>query len=94
MNHEKRGQLVVCKDVDGKPLIRFVWSSNERGVFILSESEYRKRLIGQQSLEPVGFPATDVFLYDADNKEILEHGVESGMIEWGRMIPVRQEVLD
>jgi hypothetical protein len=56
-----RGQVVVCKDVDGNPLVRKVWDHSATAVFIHDDEEWEKRMRGERHLEPVGFPARDVF---------------------------------
>ena len=94
MDTINRGQLVVLRDVDGMALIRVVWSYNQRGVFILTENEYNRRLQGKPSLDPVGFPFPDVFLYHIENSGIVEDSKLSGAVDWDRMIPVTPELLD
>ena len=66
-----RGQLVVVKDVNDLLLVRRVWDWSENGVYIHSEEEWHKRTAGEKSLEPVGFPIGDVFVYDAKAQEEL-----------------------
>ena len=71
MDNSNKGQLVVVKDVNGSLLVRRLWSVAERGVYILSESEWEKRSEGKPSLAPVGFPMEDVFLYPADYEDVI-----------------------
>jgi hypothetical protein len=70
-----RGQLVVCKDISGRALVRRLWDISSSGVFIHSEEEFSKRMSGQKSLEPVGFPASEVFQYDDDARIEVERTV-------------------
>jgi hypothetical protein len=66
-----KGQLVVVKDVNGVPLVRRLWDCSASGAYILSEEEWEKKMSGQQSLDPVGFPMNDVFRYDENAKAAL-----------------------
>jgi len=66
MNTWERGQLIVVKYVNGSFWIRRLWSVVELGVYILSESEWEKRCSGSRSLEPVGFPKDDIYLYNTE----------------------------
>jgi hypothetical protein len=67
-----RGQIVVVKDVNESLLIRRVWDCSGKCVYIHSEEEWDKRIRGEKSLEPVGFPVEDVFQYDDKAKTELE----------------------
>jgi hypothetical protein len=78
-----KGELVVVKDVNGSPLVRRVWDCSENGVYIHSEEEWQKRINGEKSLEPVGFPIEDVFQYDAKAKAELASQKPS----WEKLTP-------
>jgi hypothetical protein len=78
-----RGQLVVVKDVDGALLIRRAWDCSEKGIYIHSEEEWKKRMNGEKSLEPVGFPVEDVFRYDDKAKTELASPSPS----WEKLTP-------
>lgn len=67
-----RGQLVVVKDVNGDMLVRRIWDISTTCVFIHSEDQWVKRMNGETSLDPVGFPIKDVFIYDERAKRELE----------------------
>ena len=53
------------------------------GVYILSEEEWGRRMSGEQSLEPVGFPLLDVFVYDDRAKT----GLGKDEVEWQTLTP-------
>jgi hypothetical protein len=76
-----KGQLVVIRDVSGSLLVRRIWESCATGVFIHSEEEWRKRMEGKQSLDPVGFPICDVFQYDDSAKE----QIGSSAPDWSKL---------
>jgi hypothetical protein len=59
-----RGQVVVCKDFIGMPLVLHVWEDSCDLVFAHSKDQYESHLKGNPHLEPVGFPIEDVFLFD------------------------------
>ena len=82
MAHEYSGQLVVVKDVDCNLLVRRVCAVAPNGVFVKSESEWQKQLSGLKSLEPVGFPSVDIYLYPSDKQGItVENGVLTNLRE-------------
>lgn len=69
-----KGQLVVVKDVSGNALVRRVWDFSSSGVYIMSEEQWKTRMNGGKSLDAVGFPIKDVFLYDDTAIEELACG--------------------
>src|SRR5262249_9911310 len=78
-----RGQLVVIRDVNGCALVRRVWEFSPLGVYIMSEDQWKLRTSGGKSLEPVGFPIGDVFMYDDAAKGELA----SGGLDWSALTP-------
>ncbi len=79
-----RGQLIVCKDVSGRALVRRLWDVSNSGVFIHNEEEFYKRMSGEKCLDPVGFPTSDVFEYDDEAK--LEIGKTAP--NWEKLTPI------
>lgn len=59
-----KGQLVVVKEFNGTLLVRRLWRISTYCAFIHSEEEWAKRMNGEKSLDPVGFPIEDVFVYE------------------------------
>lgn len=66
-----RGHLIVVKGFIGHPLVRRVWDCSARAVYILDEEQWEIRNGGGKSLDPVGFPIEDVFLYDDEARKQL-----------------------
>jgi hypothetical protein len=77
-----KGQVVVCKDVIGLPIVRVVWDSNDSLVFIHTREQFDLRMSGEAHLEPVGFPKEDVFVMDED---VLADAKRSGELPWPRL---------
>ncbi len=90
----KKGNLLFWKAFGGAPLVRKFWSESAKGVFILNDEEYEKRVRGHASLEPVGFPIEDVFSYCVENKHLLHNTKSPELIPWGKMIPYRKLYTD
>jgi hypothetical protein len=59
-----KGQIVVVKEFNGNLLVRRLWEISTTCAFIHSDEEWRKRMNGEKSLDPVGFPIEDVYVYD------------------------------
>jgi len=79
-----RGEKVIAKVLGGVPTVLRVWDVGDGVVYLASETEFRKREAGHEALEPIGFPASDVFAYD---EAFLE-----GKQDWRKLIrwkPVR-----
>jgi hypothetical protein len=70
-----RGQLVVIKEFNGNLLVGRLWEISTYTAFIHSEEEWNKRMSGEKSLDPVGFPIEDVFIYDDYAKGELERTI-------------------
>ena len=82
MAHDYPGQLVVVKDVDCNLLVRRICAVAPNGIFVKSEEEWQKQQSGLGSLEPVGFPAADVYLYPSENTGIyVDKGVLTNLCE-------------
>jgi hypothetical protein len=74
-----RGVIVIARDFGGAALVRRVWEVANSLVYLSSESEFTKLKAGKEGLPPIGFPAGDVFAYDA---EALK---QSGPMDWQRL---------
>jgi hypothetical protein len=59
-----RGEKVIAKAFGGVPVVLRVWDTGKGVVYLASEAEFLKREAGRKALEPIGFPASDVFAYD------------------------------
>lgn len=59
-----RGEKVIARAFGGVPVVLRVWEVGHGVVYLASEAEFEKREAGKPALEPVGFPARDVFVYE------------------------------
>jgi hypothetical protein len=78
-----KGQIVVAKCFNGEPVLARIWDCDTNVVFIHNEEEYLKHSRGESSLEPIGFPVSDVYEY----KE--EYGDLTGRIDWSALTPIQ-----
>jgi hypothetical protein len=86
-----KGQDIVIKDVSGTPVVVKYWSACRAGVFVHSKEEFDKRMQGEKHLEPVGVPATDVFVYD-DNARLEIAALAKGrVVNWAILTPYRDD---
>jgi hypothetical protein len=92
MDNSNKGQLIVVKYVNGSLLVRRLWSVAERGVYILSESEWKKRSEGKHSLAPVGFPMEDVFLYPDDYTAVITEDWKLNNLHIDSLTPFPHEI--
>lgn len=94
MEIEHRGKLVVLRALGGDLLIRRVWSVTSKCIYIMADSEFKKRSKGHHSLDPVGFPPEDVFVYNNETKELIDESSNTNKIPWDRMTPLCPMVTD
>lgn len=73
-----RGSLLIARDYKGMPLVRRVWESGSKVVYISEETQFQQLSTGGDGLRPVGFPAEDCFAYDAEAIEKMANGA----IDW------------
>ena len=59
-----RGEKLIARAFGGVPVVLRVWETGRGVVYLASEAEFEKRQTGREALEPIGFPASDVFVYD------------------------------
>ncbi len=58
-----RGSLVVARDYSGRPLLRRVWDSDNKVIYLSEESQFQRLMAGLDALRPIAFPMEDVFSY-------------------------------
>jgi len=87
-----RGQRVVCRDVNGIPLVRRVWAISEKKVYVHDEANFFRHGSGEEYLEPVGFPREDVFVLDSGGDAISDVAAARGFT-WGDMRPINCDTL-
>jgi hypothetical protein len=80
-----RGELVIVRDFRSEALIRRVWDSDQKAVYITDDQQFERLLAGQEGLPPVGFPREDVFEYDPSVAEPMS----KGSIDWRRLKPYK-----
>lgn len=76
-----RGSLVIARDYKGVPLLRRVWESGSKVVYLSEESQFQQLSTGGIGLIPVGFPKEDVFACDPE----AVRQMESGSLDWGSL---------
>jgi hypothetical protein len=79
-----RGSLVIARDYSGTPLVRRVWESCSKLIYLSEDGEFQKLSTGGCALSPVGFPVEDVFVYDP----VVFEKLAGGLLEWGSLRPV------
>jgi hypothetical protein len=76
-----RGSLVIAMDYRGMPLLRRVWETGHRVVYLSEESQFQQLSTGFAGLIPVGFPVEDVFAYDPRQAE----AIANGSVDWSSL---------
>lgn len=56
-----RGEIVVCKDFKGEPLVRRVWAATDEHVYITDDAGFA-RLSEGVGTDPIPFPRCDVYI--------------------------------
>ena len=84
------GELVIIRDFRGRPLVRRVWMSDQRGVYITDDEGFASLKAGKRDHIPVGFPREDVFEYDPELAVRAQDLYASGAWDWGRLRRWRQ----
>ena len=74
-----RGEYVIVRAYGGELLVRKLWDSSPRKVYVCSDESY-KRLLGisgdnfPPDCFPIGFPREDVFVFDLKLSSELANG--------------------
>ena len=76
-----RGSLVIARDYKSQPLVRRVWESGRKVVYLCEETQFQRLSTGMDGLKPIGFPAEDVFDYDPSAEEAMRIGT----LDWSVM---------
>jgi hypothetical protein len=71
-----RGTVVIARAFGGEALVRRVWEAANGLVYLCSDAEFEKLQKGSDALPPIGFPASDVFVYEADALK------QQGIVKW------------
>lgn len=59
-----KGEKVIVRARGNKALLKTIWDSNDRLVYIVNNDEYDEATSGNKEAIPVGFPIEDVFIYN------------------------------
>ncbi|MCX7171295.1 MAG: hypothetical protein NTY41_13675 [Proteobacteria bacterium] len=84
MSENIRGESVVVRTIDDRPVLRRVWESTTKLIYICSDKQFEMMESGKESPPPIGFPSNDVFCYDEISKEALSR---NDLIDWTKLNP-------
>jgi hypothetical protein len=76
-----RGSLVIARDYKWSALVRRVWESGSKLIYLSEEASFQQLSTGRTGLIPVGFPADDVFEYDP---AVIEK-IGTGSFDWNSL---------
>ena len=74
-----RGTVVIARAFGGVGLVRRVWEAANGLVYLCSDAEFDKLQAGREALPPIGFPASDVFVYEAKALQ------KNGAVDWATL---------
>ena len=76
-----RGDRVVVRDFQGNALIRMVWDTYDGVVYVTNEEQFKRLQEGLIALQPIGFPAQDVFKFAPETAKKVK-----GRVDWKKLI--------
>jgi hypothetical protein len=85
-----RGDIVVCRTFGGKPKVNRVWDTSLEAIYCCNEERFQAMWRGEPFhpyQSPLGFPAEDVFGYDAALLAELESRWETDPAVWDKATP-------
>ena len=74
-----RGTVVIARGYGDAALVRRVWEVAGGLVYLSNEAEFAKLEAGQEGLSPIGFPASDVYVYDSKSV------AQKGGVNWSKL---------
>ena len=74
-----RGTVVIARGYGDAALVRRVWEVAGGLVYLSDEVEFAKLEAGKEGLPPIGFPANDVYVYDA------KIAPQKGSVNWEQL---------
>lgn len=77
-----RGTTVIARAFGGVALVRRVWEVANGLVYLCSDAEFNKLEAGGEALPPIGFPAEDVFVFEAEALKANESVKWSKLKQW------------
>ncbi len=80
-----RGELVIVRTHNNRPLVRKVWSTDEKAVYITNDETFEQLLKGSRDVMPVGFSKDDIFKYDPALIEEISLFNESKAFDWTKL---------
>lgn len=82
-----KGEKVIVRAFGNRPLLRRVWTTTEKAVFITNEEQFQLLVAGLPAIEPLGFPRKDVFKYNSKLAISMERLFIEGKWVWDKLIP-------
>ena len=79
-----RGEIVVVRAWGGVPLVRRVWETGNKIVYITDDEQLRRYEQGLPMLIPIGFPIEDVF-------RLQRNAILGDKVTWETMEPWSRE---
>lgn len=73
-----RGETVLIRAFGGRPFVARVWTIGRGVVFATNDETFEKLQAGDESIWPIGFPLSDVFIFEEALAE------NSTSIDWRR----------
>jgi hypothetical protein len=83
-----RGDLVIVRAFNSRPLVRRVWEEVEHGVYITDDTHFELLMAEEPTIQPVGFPREDVFKFDPELAAIMDDLIQGGKWDWIKLVPV------
>jgi hypothetical protein len=80
-----RGEMVIVRAFEDRPLVRRVWSADATAVFVCSEENFARLSAGQEGWMPVGFARQDVYQYDDGIAWALDDTTHANPSLWDRL---------
>ena len=86
-----RGDKVIARASDGRPVVLRVWETTPYLVFVCSEDNYKALTLGERGLWPVGVPREDVYDHDTAVQADLQARWQTDPSKWDHAIPYTGE---
>ena len=85
-----KGELVIARAYGGEPLVRRVWSANDRLVYITNEEEFQKGDNSENQVNVIGFPREDIFTYNEVLAAAIGDFCRDGTWDWEKLSPWKE----
>jgi hypothetical protein len=74
-------------------LIRRLWDEDNHAVYITNDVQFQPLMSSKEALEHIGFPRTDVFIYDKKLAESIEDLFGQGKWDWDKLTPWKDDLI-